>query len=179
MPRCNVFCYYSNVLQMSLLKSKTFLSSSSRGRCTLHWFWITWTQFNQSVCFTTMLLITLTLFSLKDIANNALCGNVGGSLQDILIYFIALSCKDLQRKQLLMKCIHINPSEIKFWNALRNLWIQFSHVRGNGTSLARPSSSNFSAVQRLFKRFWSDFQLPSLGAILDTQWQNIAFFIAK
>ncbi|XP_046856769.1 tetratricopeptide repeat protein 37-like [Xenia sp. Carnegie-2017] len=63
--------------------------------------------------------------NIEDIANNALCGNVGGSLQDILIYFIALSCKDLQRKQLLMKCIHINP---KYNMAVTAFMVSFSVV---------------------------------------------------
>jgi hypothetical protein len=47
--------------------------------------------------------------------------NLGGALQDILLYCMAMNFDGLVRKRLLMKCVHLNPSEIRFWDALRGL----------------------------------------------------------
>ena len=47
--------------------------------------------------------------------------NLGGVLQDVLLYCMAMNFDGSMKKTLLMKCVHLNPSEIRFWNALRDL----------------------------------------------------------
>lgn len=57
----------------------------------------------------------------EDVVRSATRDNTSRSLQDLLVYFLALHFEGIQRKRLLLKCIHINPSEQQFWDALGKL----------------------------------------------------------